>query len=200
MVVPLATTLWRKMEHDDRTLILAAQKNPVDFAAVYDRYAQSIYRYFYSRVDSPADAEDLTAQTFLAALESLPRYRHRGYFSAWLFSIARSKAMDHFRRRKPQVELSETERSDEPDPFTRVAHGDEIARLLDLVRGLEETDRELIRLRYVVDLSFAEIANLLGRKEDAVKKTLYRLLDRLQVQLNVGQDNILSYQEERHDR
>jgi len=199
MEVPLTTTLWRKMEHDDRTLILAAQKNPVDFAALYDRYAQSVYRYFYNRVDNPADAEDLTAQTFLAALESLPRYRHRGYFSAWLFSIARSKAMDHFRRRKPQVELSETERSDEPDPFTRVAHGDEIARLLDLVRGLEEADRELIRLRYVADLSFAEISGLLGRKEDTVKKTLYRLLDRLQSQLNVGQGNILSYQEERHD-
>jgi len=200
MEVPLTTTLWRKMEHDDRTLILAAQKNPVDFAALYDRYAQSVYRYFYSRVDNPADAEDLTAQTFLAALESLPRYRHSGYFSAWLFSIARSKAMDHFRRRKPQVELSETERSDEPDPFTRVAHGDEIARLLDLVRGLEEADRELIHLRYVADLSFAEISGLLGRKEDTVKKTLYRLLDRLQSQLNVGQDIILSYQEERHDR
>jgi RNA polymerase sigma-70 factor, ECF subfamily len=200
MAVPLTTTLWRKMEHDDRTLILAAQKNPVDFAVLYDRYAQSVYRYFYSRVDSPADAEDLTAQTFLAALESLPRYRHRGYFSAWLFSIARSKAMDHFRRRKPQVELLETERSDEPDPFTRVAHGDEIARLLGLVRSLDEADRELIRLRYVADLSFAEISSLLGKKEDAVKKTLYRLLDRLQNQLEVGRINTSPNMEERHDR
>jgi RNA polymerase sigma-70 factor (ECF subfamily) len=188
------------MEQDERTLILAAQKNPADFAAVYDRYVQPVYRYFYSRLDSSADAEDLTARTFLAALEALPRYHHRGYFSAWLFSIARSKAMDHFRRRKPQVELSETHRSDEPDPLTRVAHGDEIARLLDLVRGLDETDRELIRLRYVADLSFAEIASLLGKKEDAVKKTLYRLLDRLQNQLeNVGQIDNLSHLEESHD-
>jgi RNA polymerase sigma-70 factor (ECF subfamily) len=188
------------MEQDDRTLILAAQKNPADFAAVYDRYVQPVYRYFYSRVDSPADAEDLTAQTFLAALEALPRYHHRGYLSAWLFSIARSKAMDHFRRRRSQVQLSDAERSDEPDPLTYVAHGDEIARLLNLVRGLEETDRELIRLRYVADLSFAEIASLLGKKEDAVKKTLYRLLDRLQNQLDdVGQIDNLSHLEESHE-
>lgn len=189
MAVPIVTTtLWRKMEQDDRTLILAAQKNPADFAEVYDRYVQPVYRYFYSRMDSPADAEDLTAQTFLAALEALPRYHHRGYFSAWLFSIARSKAMDHFRKHRPQVQLSKAERLDEPDPLTRVAHGDEIARLLDLVRGLDETDRELIRLRYVADLSFAEIANLLGKKEDTAKKALYRLLDRLQNQLEANHD------------
>jgi RNA polymerase sigma-70 factor (ECF subfamily) len=188
------------MEHDDRTLILAAQKNPADFAAVYDRYVQPVYRYFYSRVDSPADAEDLTAQTFLAALEALPRYHHRGYFSAWLFAIARSKAMDHFRRRRSQVPLSDAERSDEPDPLTRVARGDEIHRLLNLVRGLDETDRELIRLRYVADLSFAEMAALLGRKEDTVKKTLYRLLDRMQSQLDdVGQIDNLSHLEESHE-
>jgi RNA polymerase sigma-70 factor (ECF subfamily) len=171
------------MEQDDRTLILAAQQNPADFSAVYDRYVQPVYRYFYSRVDNAADAEDLTAQTFLAALESLPRYHHHGTFPAWLFAIARSKAMDHFRRHKPQIQLSEAERSDEPDPLTRVAHGDEIARLLDLVRGLGENDRELIRLRYVAGLSFAEMAVLLKKKEDAVKKSLYRLLTRLQSQL-----------------
>ncbi|KAF0107943.1 MAG: RNA polymerase sigma-70 factor ECF subfamily [Anaerolineaceae bacterium] len=184
MAMPIvATAQWRKMKNDDSILIAAAQRDPAEFAALYDRYVQPVYRYFYSRLASPADAEDLTAQTFLAALESLPRYHHRGHLSAWLFAIARNKAMDHFRRRRPQVPLSEADRSDEPDPVTRVARGDEIKRLLDLVRGLGESDRELIRLRFAAGLSFAEMAALLKKKEDTVKKSLYRLLARLQSQL-----------------
>ncbi len=169
------------MEQDDTALVIAAQQDPAEFAAVYDRYIQPVYRYLYSRVEDAADAEDLTAQTFLAALEALPRYRHRGYLSAWLFAIARSKAMDFFRRR-PSLPLEEHP-ADQPDLLAQASRSDEIHRLAGLIRRLDSSERELIRLRFVAGLSFAEMAALLKKKEDTVKKSLYRLLARLQSQL-----------------
>ncbi len=79
-------------ENED-SLISDAQRDPVAFTVLYDRYYRPVYRYLYSRVYSTAEAEDLTSQTFLSALEALPRYRHRGFFSAWLFTIAREQGL-----------------------------------------------------------------------------------------------------------
>jgi len=177
---------WPNLREDEASLVAAARSDPEAFAALYDRYVQPVYRYLYSRVGSVPEAEDLTAQTFLKALESLPRYQHRGYFSAWLFSIARSRAIDYFRRRRPvslPISLDETVRAPGPDLPSTADHNDEIARLSGLLHTLADDDRELIRLRYVAELSFREMAALLGRNEAAVKKALYRLLARLQDRL-----------------
>ena len=164
---------------EDAALIVAARRNPAAFAALYDRYVQSVYRYLYGRVGSAQEAEELTAQTFLAAIESLPRYDHRGYFSAWLFSIARRKAADFFRRRQPMpLEEAEDFASDADLPDD-AARGEQIRKLARLIGSLEEDERELIRLHFTAGLTFAEMASVLGKKEDAVKKSTYRLLARL---------------------
>jgi RNA polymerase sigma-70 factor (ECF subfamily) len=75
---------------------------------LYSLYAQPVYRYIYSRIRSVPEAEDVTAQTFLAALEHFPMYRHDGCFASWLFSIARSKTMDYFRRQRDETSFCET--------------------------------------------------------------------------------------------
>jgi RNA polymerase sigma-70 factor (ECF subfamily) len=154
------------------------------FELLYDRYLTPVYRYIFSRVGNASDAEDLTSQTFLSALEALSRYRERGAFPAWLFQIARSKLMDHFRRTRNQISLEEVDvASSSDDPLVYSIASDEVSRLKGLITGLSAEERELLRLRYVADLSFAEMAALLHRREDAVKKSLYRLLARLNSQM-----------------
>jgi RNA polymerase sigma-70 factor, ECF subfamily len=169
---------------DVSALVVAARKDPAAFAALYDRFVRPIYHYLYRHTGNQADAEDLTAQTFLAALEALPRYQERGYLAAWLFAIARSKAMDHFRAGRTQVSFeSAVPTSDEADLLGRIVENDELGQLSRLVQTLNGKEQELIRLRYAANLSFPEMAALLGKNEEAVKKSLYRLLARLQSQL-----------------
>lgn len=173
---------------DETILVASAQRDPAQFAALYDRYFWPIYHYLYSRAGSGTDAEDLTAQTFLAALEALPGYRHRGHFAAWLFTIARNKAMDFNRNGVSQAPLDEDHPDASDDLLSQAVRHDQIKQLTSLFSKLAEDEQELIRLRYVADLSFAEIGVCLGRKEDTVKKALYRLLAHLQDQLGVSHE------------
>lgn len=165
-------------------LIENARNDPQAFAQLYQLYVQPVFRYLYSRIGSLPEAEDATAQTFLAALESLPRYRDDGHFAAWIFSIARRKAMDHFRSQKRLVSLDYAESiALQPDLLQQAIQSEQNQALAKVIGSLPDDERELIRLRYIAELDFAEIGRLLNRSEDATKKSLYRLLARLQSQL-----------------
>jgi RNA polymerase sigma-70 factor, ECF subfamily len=171
-------------EMEDALILEAMKGDPPALAAVYDFYARRIYRYFYSRVENSEDADDLTAQTFLSVIEALPRYQHRGHFTAWIFQVARSKAMDFFRRDHSKVQ-KEADLSDIvfDETLEKVIQGQAVETLRLMIQLLDEDERELLRLRFVVDLSYVEIAALLGRKEDAVRKSVNRIIERLYVRM-----------------
>jgi RNA polymerase sigma-70 factor (ECF subfamily) len=167
---------------EETALVVAAQREKAAFAPLYRLYVRPVYRYLYSRTGQSQDAEDLTAQVFTDAMESLPRYRNDGAFAAWLFTIARRRAVDHLRRRKPDAVLSEQIPSDDAggDPQAEACRREESRRLRKMIALLNDADRELLRLRFAADLRLAEIARVLGRGEGAVKMSLRRLLQRLE--------------------
>ena len=180
---PIAVQNEYALDEDTR-LVLAAQKNPATFQDVYDRWAKSVYQYFLHRTGEISSAEDLTSQLFLAAYQSLPRYQHRGHFAAWLFTIAHNLTRSYYRKKPPEVSLELANQiASSSDLPAESAQAAEIDYLKMLIRLLPDKDQELIRLRYVVELSFAEMAVVLNKREDAVKKSLYRLQNRLQALL-----------------
>ncbi|MFN8381274.1 MAG: sigma-70 family RNA polymerase sigma factor [Anaerolineales bacterium] len=185
MIIFQADRKPKTMGQDDTsTLISAALEDPAAFGRLYDRYVQPIYRYVFSRVGSTHEAEDITSQTFMTAYESLPKYRERGYFSAWLFRIAQSKMNDHFRRSRREVGLeAAAELMEREDSLGALIRAEELSQIRFLIKKLNPEEQDLIRLRYVADLSFVEMAELLGKREDAVKKSFYRLLERLKGQM-----------------
>ena len=165
-------------------LIAAAQQDPAAFGKLYDRFLQPVYRYLYSRLGNAHEAEDVTSLTFIAAYEALPKYREQGQFAAWLFRIARSKMNDHFRRNRYEVDLEAVERTTAgEDALGAFIQDEELQQLRSVIKELNPEEQDLIRLRYVADLSFVEMADLLGKREDAVKKSMYRLLARLKSQM-----------------
>jgi RNA polymerase sigma-70 factor, ECF subfamily len=173
---------------EEEQLVRAAQVDARAFEVLYLRYVKQVYRYLYSRIGSQADAEDVTAQTFLSALEGFGRYHHEGYFGAWLFGIARRKAVDHFRQAGHSQFLPDELPALDPDLLQQAVRSERLRELQALLLELDEDEQELLRLRYAAQLSFGEIARLMERKEDALKKSLYRLLDRLHSRLEDSND------------
>lgn len=171
---------------DETYLIQQAQRSPAAFAELYRRHLDSVYRYLLAKVGNVQDAEDLTSQTFLEALENLSRYRGSGAFRAWLFRIARNKAVDHFRRR-PALATDEamegvTDSAESPDDLAH--HALAIAQISAKLRILSPDRAEAVSLRLFGQLEAAEIADIMHKPESAVRMLIHRGIHDLQAQLS----------------
>lgn len=170
----------------EEKMVADAKQTPQAFAELYDHYVNHIYRYLLSHVGNSTEAQDLTSQVFLSALSQLSTYQHRGHFAAWLFTLARHKWMDYFRQDHRELSLDAVVNlPSKEDPPLEALDLEEIQTIRRAVCELPEDDQELIRLRFVARLNFAEIALVLGCKEEAAKKRLYRLLARLEKEMEV---------------
>lgn len=150
---------------------------------------KQVFGYLFSRLGNVHEAEDITAQTFLVAYKSFKTLRQDEHFLSWLFGIARNKAMDHFRQRKKDVLIDEADNIPmEEDTLQGLIQSEQAAALSKLIQALPEDERELLRLHFLAKMSFPEIAHLLHRNKETVKKTIYRLLARLQSQLEVSNE------------
>jgi RNA polymerase sigma-70 factor, ECF subfamily len=168
----------------DQTAASKTKRELAAFERLYKKWVTPVYRYFRYRVNNDKEAEDLTSQVFLKVCEQLPNYKEQGQFPAWLFTIVRNQSADHFRIQKPTVSLDEVEISDDDsNPSDRASQKDDLERLKRLLMDLPEKDQELIRLRYVAQLSYKDIAVILGGTRDAARKQVNRLLRRLEDQM-----------------
>ncbi|HWR65435.1 MAG TPA: RNA polymerase sigma factor [Bellilinea sp.] len=173
-----------RIEPDEAQLITAARHDLRNFDALYKHHVTAVFRYLYSRTGNVLDSEDITAQTFLIALETFNRFRGDGHFRAWLFGIARNKVVDLYRTRKTELPLDDAINTPTgEDPLLSAIRLEQKAVVAAIIAALTDEEQELLRLRYLGEMSYREIANLLQSNEDAVKKTTYRLLARIQSQL-----------------
>jgi RNA polymerase sigma-70 factor (ECF subfamily) len=182
VVLPVQST--QSEENEEQALVERAKSDAATFGILYERYVLHVYHYLRTRVETDEEARDLTQQVFLNAFAALPRYRARGApFKAWLFQIACHLAADSYRRRKRQMTcdlLPEVMQAlSEPDPETLVIAREAHARLRHMLLGLTPSNRELLALRFAAQLSSTEIAAVVGKKPEAVKKQLTRLLQTL---------------------
>ena len=158
-----------------------------NFDDIYEDYFTNIFHYVYNRTGNNKDAEDITSQIFLAILEQLPRYKDNGHLAAWIFSIARHKIIDHYRKDKHFSKLDENSFTISDEKLVQnLIHKEHMAALNKVLASLSERDKELIRLRILGELKFADIAKILKRSEPSVKKAYYRLIQRIKDRLEVS--------------
>ncbi len=160
------------------------------FATLYRCYLPRVYRYFYVRTGAVQPAEDLTSQTFMAALESLPRYRERGTFAAWLFAIASRRYADACRAQAAVLPESAGDAWDPPDPAplpeTALVHAERMARLAQALRALSPDRAQAVALHFFGGLTHEETARAMGRSGIAVKSLINRALRDLRERLDNG--------------
>ncbi len=173
----------------DADLIRAAQADPAEFAAVYERYVDPIYRYCVTRVGSPADAEDATSQTFARAFGALSTFRSRpdlagGGVRSWLFTIAHNVVVSGYRDRRPTSPLADADLLIDPDPTPdeQAIAAERREILLGSIARLSDDQRRVVELR-LAGLSGPEIAAVLGRSHGAIKMMQFRAIDRLRTLL-----------------
>src|SRR5512133_862216 len=94
-------------EQDEIDLAQQAVRNMEAFAELYRRHMTRVYRYHIAHVGNVKDAEDLTSQTFMAAMEGIRSFRGSGSFAAWILGIASKKRLMFFRGSRPEVPLED---------------------------------------------------------------------------------------------
>jgi RNA polymerase sigma-70 factor (ECF subfamily) len=170
---------------DDAVLVREAKRDLSAFASLYQRYADRVYRYLLVRVNNVHDAQDLTSQTFIAAMENLAKYRGTSPFIAWLLGIARHKAADQLRRNRPELVLeAANEVPDFHDTIEIVSQHLQIEQVASKMQLLSPDRAEALSLRLFGGLEVAEISRMMGKNEAAVRMLVYRGLQDLQDRLN----------------
>lgn len=177
------------MSESEERLVERAKRDPDAFGILYERYVDRIYSYIIYRTGDTHEAEDLTARVFYRALAHIRAYRQRGLpFAAWLYRIAHNLVAnwhrDRSRRRDLRLDdiVGIAEKSDGPE---HLAERDEQARvLLDAIRRLPDERQQLLFLKFVDDLSNAEIAQIMARSEGSIKSLYHRTLIALRNELS----------------
>ena len=166
---------------DEIALKLAAQGDQEAFGVLYERYVSRIYSYIYYRTGNQHDAEDLTARVFFRALRHVENYTDRGLpLSAWLYRIAHNLVANWHRdnSRKKEIPLDEIilVRHSGDLPEAVLIENEEKENLLSVIHRLPTDRQQLIILKFVEHLSNAEIGQVMGRSEGAVKSLYHRTL------------------------
>lgn len=179
------TTLM--VERTEKTAIddLALARNAIAdvdaFAALYRQYVTRVYRYHMAHTGNIKDAEDLTSQTFLSALEGLRSYRGDGSFAAWILGIAAKKRLMYFRGRKPEIPLDAALHIPSPGlPTDKEAYQRlRLEAVSQALRKIPVERAEAVVLSYFGGLSNQEIGAVLRKSEAAVKMLISRGLQDL---------------------
>jgi len=169
----------------DAALIAAAVGGDAPaFAALYDRYVDRVYRHVYYRLGDRGDAEDLTQQVFLNAWRAIGRYRCTGApFVAWLFTIAHNAVAGFYRRAKAtrdlelELEPVATARWTDPEAETLAAY--DRAAVRRAILRLRPDQQQVVIMRFVEGLPYAEIAAALSKGEGHVRVLQHRALHEL---------------------
>lgn len=154
------------------------------FQTLLDSHGRDVHRFLIANL-GPVDADDCWQETWLSALRAYPSLTDGSNLRAWVFTIAHRKLIDHARARGrraiPVAEAAELASADAA-AVTVTAPPDE--QLWSFVAGLPDKQRTALTLRFLIDSSYREIAEVMGISEEAARRNVHEALKRLRKELN----------------
>ena len=174
----------QNQEHLKRLILQAKEGDAASFEEVYNSYYTPLYRYIATRIKNKSDAEDMTQVVFMKVWQSLPRWNedHSSPLS-FFFTVARNTLIDHFRKNAHAEIVSDEvveifgERQSDTEEESAARERAEVIR--DAVSHLSSEQQEIIRLFYVNDMTYSEIAEITGKREDAIRQIHSRAIKKL---------------------
>src|SRR5262249_15176623 len=144
----------------------------IALCALYDRALPEVYGYLVRRCESATVAEDLTSETFMAAVDAVQRERVPHMATAWLIAVARNKLVDHWRRQaREEAKLALASDADEIDEWDEQL---DAMRAHEVLAALAPHHRIALTLRYLDGLPVPEVAQMLDRTVHATEALLVR--------------------------
>jgi RNA polymerase sigma-70 factor (ECF subfamily) len=176
---------------DEQLIQLHLAGDPRGMEVIYERYFNRIYRLAYSKLRNAPDAEDVTSVVFMKLCRSLDSFRGESKLSTWIYTVSNNAITDFLRRKRPTLSLDADIMMDDGDSVPReiqdgsrgpeeLACDEDFARyVISKLDGLPPHQRQVVELRYFMDLSYQEIADELGIKLGTVKSRLNRAIEAL---------------------
>jgi RNA polymerase sigma-70 factor (ECF subfamily) len=175
---------------DEESIIRRAkERDPVALTQLYEENFDRIYRYIVLKMGDRIEAEDMTQQVFLKAIQSISSYKWQGMpFSSWLYRIAHNQVVDYFRKKSKRitVPLDEGLTMGGDDPRQVAEKKIEIEELAMATKQLTQAQQEVISLRFSGELSIVEVARVMSKSEGAVKALQHAAIVALRKVLAAG--------------
>lgn len=173
---------------DEAEMLAYAAGDPRAFERLYDRHARPVRRYFLRHAVSPAEADELLQETWMTVVRHAPDYAVQARFATWLYTIARSRLVDHWRATRRRVPLDDAANDDDAfdgtsaiervadpaavAPDVRAMSREQAARFLAAVDALPPNQRDAFLLHVEGDLSIAAIGEATGVGPETAKTRL----------------------------
>ncbi|MBT4349907.1 RNA polymerase sigma factor [bacterium] len=158
------------------------------FGFFYDKYVKQIYRFILLKVSNTQIAEDLTQDVFLKTWQHLVDQKSLSHFRAFIYRIARNIVIDHYRQSNRQP-LPIDEVADDNLPTEEIADLDislDVAKVKKYLAQIKPAYQEILILKYIEDLSFEEIAEVLQKDKNNVRVLLHRATNKLKYIISEG--------------
>ena len=179
--MPEKTTIIRALR--DNFLVIKTKKGDEKaYAAIYDRYFDNIYQFIYFKVRGVETAEDIAADVFFKVWQYIAQGAKVKNLRALLYKTARNSVIDHYRKKKELAldeKVSETIVYKAPSIHDRLADQERSAQLMQALNTLKDEYKEAVQLRYMQELSYKEIASIIGKSSGAVRVLVHRGLQEL---------------------
>ncbi len=169
------------MSISDHDLVKSIQQGKTEnFVQIYEKYVKKIFDFIFFKVGNKQDAEDLTSDTFLKTFDKIKTFDNKKniQFSSWLYSIARNTTIDFFRQNRtdyPEYTRLE-DQSVEIDMLQGIQDRDKLNQILQFLDTLGNEKKEIFLLRVWNEMSYDEIAHIIGKTPNTCKVTFHRTL------------------------